>query len=173
MSKILVVYGTGTGCTAGIAERIGAKLTETGATVEVVSAKDAPAAAGYDAVVVGSGVRAGSWHKAAKEWVAANAGTLKAGATEAIPVAFFTACLTMADPEKADQVRVYTDALIAETGVEPVDVGLFAGWNEPKEFPFVERTILKLMKAPTGDFRDWNAIDAWATEVAGKLGVSA
>ena len=173
MSKVLIVYGTGTGCTAGIAERIGAKLTAVGATVEVVSAKDAPAVAGYDAVLVGSGVRAGSWHKAAKEWVAANANALKAGAPEAVPVAFFTACLTMADAEKADEVRIYTDALIAETGVEPVDVGLFAGWNEPKEFPFVERTILKLMKAPTGDFRDWDAIDAWTTDVAEKLGLSA
>jgi len=167
MSKVLVVYGTGTGCTAGVAERIGATLTAAGATVEVVAVKSAPTAAGYDAVLVGSGVRAGSWHKAAKEWVATNADALKA-----IPVAFFTVCLTMADAEKAPEVRVYTDALIAETGVQPVDVGLFAGWNEPKEFPFVERTILKLMKAPTGDFRDWDAIDAWTTEVAGKLGVS-
>jgi len=168
MSKVLVVYGTGTGCTAGVAERIGATLTDSGATVEVVAAKAAPTAAGYDAVLVGSGVRAGGWHKPAKEWVAANADALKA-----IPVAFFTVCLTMADAEKADEARVYTDALIAETGVQPVDVGLFAGWNEPNEFPFVERTILKLMKAPTGDFRDWDAIDVWTTEVAGKLGVSA
>ena len=167
MSKVLIVYATGTGCTAGIAERIGETLTAAGSTVEVASAKDALTAVGYDAVLLGSGVRAGSWHKAAKEWVAANADALKA-----IPVAFFTVCLTMADAEKADKVRVYTDALIAETGVEPVDVGLFAGWNEPKEFPFVERTILKLMKAPTGDFRDWDAIDAWTTEVAGKLGLA-
>lgn len=167
MSKVLVVYGTGTGCTAEIAERIGAKLTDAGSTVEVISAKDAPTAAGYDAVLVGAGVRAGSWHKAVKEWVAANAATLKT-----VPLAFFTVCLSMADAEKADEVRAYTDALISETGVEPVDVGLFAGWNEPAEFPFVERTILKLMKAPTGDFRDWDAIDAWTTEVAGKLGVA-
>ena len=92
MSKVLVVYGTGTGCTAGIAERIGATLTASGSTVEVVAAQGAPAAAGYDAVLVGSGVRASNWHKPAKEWVAANADALKA-----VPVAFFTACLSMAD----------------------------------------------------------------------------
>lgn len=173
MSKVLVVYGTGTGCTAGIAERIGASLAEKGATVEVVSAKEAPIPAGYDAVLVGSGVRAGSWHKPVKEWVAINASVLKPGAPGAVPVAFFTACLTMsATPEKADDVRAYTDALIAETGVEPVDVGLFAGWNEPKEFSFIERSVLKLMKAPQGDFRDWAAIDAWGAQVAEKLGVT-
>ena len=39
MSKVLVVYGTSTGCTAGVAERIGKALADKGASVEVVSAK--------------------------------------------------------------------------------------------------------------------------------------
>lgn len=167
MSKVLVVYGTGTGCTAGIAERIGEMLAKRGASVEVVSVKDAPDAAGYDAVFVGSGIRAGNWHAPVKAWVAKNADALKAG-----NVAFYTACLTMAsDPQKADDVRAYTDPLIAETGVTPADIGLFAGWNEPKKFSFIERTIMKMMKAPEGDFRDWDAIDSWADSAAVKLGV--
>lgn len=167
MSRVLVVYGTGSGCTAGVAERIGAAVAATGATVEVVSAKDAPSADGYDAVFVGSGVRAGNWHAPVKEWVTSNAAALTSG-----KVAFYTTCLTMAsDPAKADEVRAYTDPLIAETGVTPADVGLFAGWNEPKRFSFIERTIMKMMKAPEGDFRDWDAIDAWASGAAVKLGV--
>ena len=167
MSKVLVVYGTNTGCTAGIAERIGKTLADKGASVEVVSAKDAPAADGYDAVFVGSGVRASNWHQPVKDWVSVNATALNSG-----KVAFYTACLTMAtDPQKASEVRAYTDPLIAETGVNPVDVGLFAGWNEPKSFSFVERTIMKLMKAPQGDFRDWDAIDEWSLAVAERLGV--
>lgn len=169
MSTLLVVYGTGTGCTAGVAERIGKILADRGATVDVVSAKDAPAATGYDAVVVGSGIRAGSWHAPVKEWVMRNAADLKG-----TPVAFYTACLTLAnDPGKTDEVRAYTDPLIAESGVTPVEVGLFAGWNEPKKFSFIERTVLKMMKAPEGDFRDWDAIEAWAAEVAPKLGLGA
>jgi menaquinone-dependent protoporphyrinogen oxidase len=167
MSKVLVVYGTGTGCTQGIADRIAETLARLGSDVEVISAKDAPTADGFDAVLVGSGVRAGNWHKSARDWVVSNAEAL-----EVRPVAFFTACLTLAqEPGKTDSVRAYTDALIAETGVTPVDVGLFAGWNEPKKFAFVERTILKMMKAPEGDFRDWAKIDVWATEVAPKLGL--
>jgi len=124
-------------------------------------------AAGYDAVLVGSGVRAGSWHKNVKQWVAENADALKSG-----KVAFYTTCLTMAaEPDKAAEVRAYTDALIAGTGVEPVDVGLFAGWYEPKQFSFVERTILKMMKSPEGDFRDWDAVDAWTRDMAVQLAV--
>jgi len=167
MSKVLVVYGTGTGCTTGVAEQIGKSLTDRGVTVDVVAAKDAPAPTGYDAVFVGSGVRAGNWHGPVKEWVGANAAALKE-----VPVAFFTACLTMAtEPGKAGEVRAYTDELIRTTGVKPVDVGLFAGWNEPKRFSFVERTILKMMGAPVGDFRDFATIGSWALATVDKLGL--
>ena len=168
MSKVLVVYGTGSGCTIGVAQQIGKTLSERGATVEVVAATAAPDPAGYDAVVVGSGVRAGNWHGPVKSWVCDNAAALKE-----VPVAFFTACLTLAtDPSKRDEVRAYTDPVIKESGVEPVDIGLFAGWNEPKKFNFLERTILKMMKSPEGDFRDFDAIGAWAAETAPKLGLA-
>lgn len=165
MSKVLVVYGTGTGCTTGVAEQIGKTLATKGATVDVAPVKDAPDPSGYDAVVVGSGVRGGQWHAAVNEWVKAKADALKAK-----PVAFYTVGLTLAsDPTKTDEVRAYTDPLIAETGVKPVDVGTFAGWNEPKTFSFVERAILKMMKAPQGDFRDFAKIDAWAAAMQPKL----
>lgn len=168
MSTALVVYGTKTGCTAGIAEQIGMVLTESGVTVDVVSVEEKPDPTAYDAVVVGSGVRAGSWHGAVKAWVTTNAETLKAR-----PTAFFTVCLTMAaEPEKADDVRAYTDPLIEATGVKPLDIGLFAGMNELKRFSLPERLIMKAMKAPQGDFRDMAAVAEWARSVAGKLGVA-
>lgn len=163
--RALVVYGTKSGCTEGIAKRIGEQLAAYGASVEVTAAEKAPSPTGFDAVVVGSGVRAGNWHGAAKSWVQSNADALKE-----MPVAFYTCGLTLADdPSKTDEVRAYTDPLIEATGVTPVDIGLFAGWNEPDSFGFGERTIMKLMKAPRGDFRDWDAIDAWAESVAPRL----
>ena len=166
--KTLVVYGTKSGCTTGIAERIGATLAERGMTVDVRPVEKAGDPSGYDAVVVGSGVRVGSWHAPVKEWVTANADTLKG-----LPVAFYTCCLTLAtDSEKVDEVRAYTDALVAESGVTPVDVGLFAGWNEPKSFSLIERTVMKVMKAPQGDFRDFDAVAAWAKDMAPRLGAA-
>lgn len=81
-------------------------------------------------------------------------------------------CLTIAtDPEKADEVRAYADPILAESGIEPVDLGLFGGWFDPKHFGFIERTVLKAMKAPEGDHRDWDAIDEWTAGVAPKLKV--
>ncbi len=168
MSRVLVVYGTKTGCTKGIAEQIGATLSERGHAVDVVAAADKPSPDGYDAVLVGSGVRAGNWHGAVKGWVAKNAAALKG-----TPTAFYTACLTMAvEPESADDVRAYTDPLIAESGVTPVDIGLFAGMNVPKAFSLPERLILKAMKSPEGDFRDMDAVAAWTSGVSGKLGLA-
>jgi menaquinone-dependent protoporphyrinogen oxidase len=163
--KALVVYGTKSGCTAGIAERIGEDLAQHGATVEVVSADKAGDPAGYDAVVVGSGIRAGQWHAPVKSWVESNATALKAK-----PVAFFTCGMMIREDGKQDEVRAYTDPVIAATGIHPIDIGLFAGWFESKKFGFAERSILKLMKTPEGDFRDWAAIDAWTDAVAPKLG---
>ncbi len=89
-----------------------------------------------------------------------------------MPVAFFTACLTMeSDPEKADEVRAYTDKLLAETGIEPFEYGTFAGWFEPEEFGFVERKILEKMNAVPGDFRDWDAITAWTKQAEARAGL--
>lgn len=165
--KALVVYGTKSGCTQGIAEKIGETLAARGVSVDVVPAEKAGDPAAYDAVVVGSGVRAGQWHAAAKEWVKGNAATLKSK-----KVAFYTCGLTMADgPEKAPEVRAYTDPLISESGITPVDVGLFAGWFVPSKFSFAERTIMKLMKAPQGDRRDFSAVAEWTTSVAPRLGI--
>ncbi len=171
MSKVLVVYGTKSGCTAGIAEQVGATLAEAGATAEVVPAQDKPDPAAYDAVVVGSGIRVGRWHGAAKEWVLSNATALKTR-----PVALFTCCLTVAtdseDAAKMDEVRAYTDSMIEESGITPIGLGLFAGWNQPKSFTLPERLIMKAMKAPVGDFRDPAAVAEWTRGVAGKLGVA-
>lgn len=163
--KALVVYSTKTGCTEGVAERIGKELAAHGVAVDVMAADKAPSPEAYDAVVVGSGIRAGQWHSSAKAWFSAHADALRE-----LPVAMYTCCLTMADDaEKTEEVRAYTDSLLAGSGIEPIDIGLFAGWNEPKAFGFAERTILKVMKAPQGDFRDWDAIDEWTRGVAPRL----
>ncbi len=167
MSTVLVVYGTKSGCTKGIAERIGATLSEAGVIAEVKPAQDHADPSEYDAIIVGSGVRAGMWHAPVKQWLVANAAVLREK-----PVAFFTACLTMAtDPEKADEVRAYTDPLVSETGIEPVDVGLFAGMYDPKAFSLPERLIMKAMKAPEGDFRDYAAVDTWTRSTAESMGL--
>jgi menaquinone-dependent protoporphyrinogen oxidase len=162
VKKVLVVYGTKSGCSAGVAERIGSALAVEGVEVDVVPAEKAGDPAPYAAVIVGSGVRMGQWHEPARAWVAAHAEALRDK-----PLAFYTVGLTLVtDPNKAGAVCAYTDPLIAETGVKPVDVGLFKGRSTGEGFSFIERAIIGAMKVPKGDFRDWAEIDAWALKVA-------
>ena len=168
MSTVLVVYGTKSGCTAGVAEKIGETLAAVGVTAEVVPAEDAPEPSAYDAVIVGSGIRVAQWHGAVKAWFLGNAAALSAR-----PTAMFTCCLTMAnEPEKAEEVRAYTDPLIEESGVTPVALGLFAGWNESAHFSLPERLILRALKAPKGDFRDFDVVAEWTRETADTFGLT-
>jgi menaquinone-dependent protoporphyrinogen oxidase len=123
-------------------------------------------AAGYDAIVAGSGTRAGSWHPAAKKWMERNASVLKAK-----PLALFTVGIAMAHggAEKTAETLGVTGRLLQKTGLEPLDIGAFAGWYPPAKFSFLERKVMNMAKAPEGDFRDWSAIEGWATSVAPKL----
>ncbi len=164
MHKILIVYASRSGSTKSIAERMHTTLTqhlEDGTSVTCVAAADAPNPADYDAIILGSGVRAGRWLRAARNWLAEHVDLLKTR-----PFAIFTVGLTIASsPEKRDEVLGYTAPLLKAGQLEPVGIGLFPGWNEPKAFTLPERLILKAIGAPKGDFRDMNAVDAWAMEV--------
>ena len=77
MSKVLVAYATKTGCTAGVADKVGETLSGMGHEVDVASVLETPDPSGYDAVIVGSGIRIGSWHGSARQWTAGNADVLK------------------------------------------------------------------------------------------------
>jgi menaquinone-dependent protoporphyrinogen oxidase len=53
--------------------------------------------------------------------------------------------------------------------IKPRDIAFFHGAIDMKKLGFAERLIVKGIKAPVGDFRDWDAITAWAAEIAKKL----
>ncbi len=165
MSRVLVVYATGTGCTADVAKRMGETLSGKGMQVDVKPFESSPEPVAYDAIVAGSGTRAGSWHGAAKKWMIHNARVLKEKS-----LAMFTVGIALADGrEKTEEMLGYTARLLAKTGLEPFDIGVFAGWYDPGKFNWLERKIMQVKQAPKGDFRDWEAIESWATSVAPRL----
>ena len=49
------------------------------------------------------------------------------------------------------------------------DIAIFHGAADPKKLNLIEKWMLKNVKAPLGDFRDWNAITAWASAISGAL----
>lgn len=164
-SKVLVVYWSGTGCTEGIAERIGKMLANAGVQVDVRTFESDPRPEDYDAILAGSSVRAFSWHAQAAKWVTCNREALQRK-----PLWFFTVGGAMArSEENVDQTRRVTDSVLAKTGLQPRDIGLFAGWYLPERFTFFERIIMRITGAPEGDTRDWDAVEAWAQSVARDL----
>jgi menaquinone-dependent protoporphyrinogen IX oxidase len=73
---------------------------------------------------------------------------------------------------KTGDVKGFTDQLVtALAPISPVAVTMFAGTLDAGKMNFVERSPTSLLKVPTGDFRDWNVIAAWARELPGKMKV--
>jgi menaquinone-dependent protoporphyrinogen oxidase len=167
MGSVLVVYGSWSGATAGVAQRLARAMTLQGARVMVVPASSAPNPAAYDAVVVGSAIHSGEWHPRARSWVTHHAAVLKEK-----PVACFSVCLTpVAHAERTPEARGYSLPVSAEAGILPMDAAVFAGAYEPGKHSWIERLRAKTWGAKPGDFRDWVAIDRWANGLVREFGV--
>jgi menaquinone-dependent protoporphyrinogen oxidase len=50
--------------------------------------------------------------------------------------------------------------------IRPRDIALFHGSASLETLNFIERWMVKKVDSPIGDFRDWDAITSWATEIA-------
>jgi len=67
--KMLVVYGSKRGGTAGLAQMVGNALTEHGVEAVVQNAADADAPDSYDGVIVAGALYANRWHRDARRFV--------------------------------------------------------------------------------------------------------
>jgi len=163
--KVLVAYATWAGSTAGVAERIAEVLSRNGFAAVAQRARDVRDTSGYDAVVLGTAVHAGKLHPDALKFAGRNAADLKSK-----PFAAFVVCLAMTatDEKGRAQATAYLEPLRRK--VKPVCEGRFAGAYDPQKAGFVERQIMKMVKAAPGDFRKWDEIEAWAASVSPLLG---
>ena len=163
--KILIAYATKAGSTAEVAAEIGRVMeNKGGCQVDVHPVGKLEGVSGYDAVIIGSAIRAGKWLPEATKFVEKHRDALSR-----VPVAFFTVCLTLSEDTEENRrtVAAYLDPV--REMVQPVDVGLFAGVMDSSKLPFILRLMMKKMKASEGDFRDWEAIRAWASQVRARL----
>ena len=159
--KVLVTYATKAGSTAEVAAEIGRVIeSQNGHKVEVCPVDKSSEMNGYDAVIIGSAIRAGKWLPEATKFVEKHKDALSQ-----VPVALFAVCLTLKEDteENRREVAAYLDPVCEM--VQPADVGLFAGVMDYSKLSLVPRMMLKAMKAPAGDFRDWEAIRAWASRL--------
>ncbi|MCP4540967.1 MAG: flavodoxin [Chloroflexi bacterium] len=162
--KILVTYASKCGSTSEVAESIGRALCTNGTAVDVQLAKNVTDVSPYQSVIIGSAIRMGQWLPEAVKFVETHRDTLNQ-----VPVAYFTVCMTLQDDTEENRREVSTYIDPVREIVQPVNVGAFAGAMDYDQLALPFRLILKAMKVPEGDYRDWNAIRAWATNVGPTL----
>ena len=122
-NRILVMYASGVGSTASVAEAIGKTLSEGGAQVDVRPMDDVKDMTAHEAVVAGSAIRKSKWLPEAAEFIQTHRSTLAKKR-----FAMFTVCITLA-MSNGEQYRSVVMKWIAPVRrlVNPLSEGLFAG----------------------------------------------
>ncbi len=156
---ILVSAGSKYGATAEIAERIGALLRGRGNHVTISAPDEVDDLSEYEAVVLGSAVYAGHWIAGAKHL----AQRIAAAGLET----WLFSSGPVGDPPKPEEEPVDVADIIAATSAHEHRV--FSGKIDKSLLSFGERAILVAVRAPEGDFRDWDEIDRWADQIASAL----
>jgi menaquinone-dependent protoporphyrinogen oxidase len=165
-SQVLVAYATKYGATAEIAEKIGQVLRQAGLRTDVLPTNRVNDLTPYKAVVLGSAVYVGQWRKEAATFLKANEKALAER-----PVWLFSSGPTgEGDPVELMKGWRFPKALqpIADR-IHARDIAIFHGVLDRKKLNLIERWMIKKVKAPLGDFRDWDAITSWATAIADVL----
>lgn len=164
--KILVAYASQGGSTAGIAEAIGQTLASTGVVVDVKPIQEVSDLNPYQAAVIGSAVHSGKWMPEAMMFVERHQNTL-----QRLPTAVFQVCMMLATSN--DQYKKMVPDWFAplRTQIRPVAEGSFAGALWPDKYAKLSeklglRIFLAAIKLKAGDYRDWDAIRAWAEHVS-------
>ena len=168
--KLLVSAASKHGATAEIAEEIGKQLREAlqersvggdNALVEVRAAEQVDSVEDYDAVVLGSSVYGGHWLQSARDLAERHAAALAERPTWLFSVG------PVGDPPKPEEDPVDVAPILEATKAR--DHRIFAGKLDKSALGFAEKAIVLALRAPEGDFRDWEDIRRWAKEIAGAL----
>jgi menaquinone-dependent protoporphyrinogen oxidase len=158
--KVLISVASKHGATTDIGDAIAAALEDHGLEVVLTEPDQVTSVDGFDAVIIGSGVYAGHWLAPAKRLIERAKGALLLR-----PVWLFSSGPLGDDRQPTDPVDV---APLVGT-VRARGHRLFAGRLDRGDLNFGERAIVRVVKAPYGDFRDWPAIAEWAEEIAAEL----
>ncbi len=173
--NVLVAYASRHGSTTGIAERISARLHAAGFETTCSSVGEVGSLKTYDAFVIGSAAYMFHWLKEATRFVKRNRKVLAQR-----PVWLFSSGplgTELVDDKGQDVFSAARPKEFEE--LEPlIDIHgdrVFFGARDADVKPKgMAEQLMRFMPAardalPTGDFRDWDAIEAWADEIGDEL----
>jgi menaquinone-dependent protoporphyrinogen oxidase len=194
--RILVAYASNAGSTADVAKAIAEELALTGAQVDTRPVADLEGAdlSGYAAVVLGAPMILG-WHRGAERFLKAHRGEL---AKTRVALFATAMTMTRTREPVPDQASVYIDPNLPKpprnpgrlgikerfTTLEhylgpirnsagdarPVSIAFFRGKLDFGRLRFLQMLfVMLIVAAQPGDYRNWDAIRAWARELPAKF----
>ncbi len=173
--NVLVAYATRHGATAGIAEHIASTIAGHGLSTQTTSVEQVKTLDEYDAVVLGGAAYMFHWLKPAVAFAKKHRKELAAR-----PVWLFSSGPLGTDTVDAEGNDVLEASRPKEFEMltallRPRGERVFFGAYDPQARPIgLGERITRHMPAtrnafPAGDFRDWDAIGAWAEQIAADL----
>jgi menaquinone-dependent protoporphyrinogen IX oxidase len=165
--RVLVVVASKHGATAEIGEALARALADSvagraaGLAAVSIPVEQLPDPASYDAVVLGSAVYVGRWLLPARHYASEHAAVLRRR-----PVWLFSSGPIGKPPFPADEPH---DAGPLGQSIGARGHRVFPGMLEKSRLSLGERAMVTAMRAPVGDFRDWDAVRIWAGEIAADL----
>ena len=161
--RVLVTYASKHGATAEIANKIKETLLQAGLFVDLIPMEEVTNPSPYQAVVLGSAVYIGHWRRVAVRFLKEHEQAL----IQKQVWMFSSGPTGKGDPEKLlngwtlpENIQSLVDR------IKPRDIAVFGGLLDVDKMRFWEKWIIRNVKAPLGDFRDWEAIETWAKEIA-------
>jgi menaquinone-dependent protoporphyrinogen oxidase len=145
---VLVVYASKYGSTKGVAERIATRLGERCCRVELRPVDQVGSLDAYEAFVRGS------------------LSALQDTPVWLFSVGAFSDTKRLVGPLMKREPRGIGEFRRA---IEPRDYRVFAGVIDRRQWPFFSRLFYRALGGRLGDYRDWQAIDAWADGIAAAL----
>ncbi len=140
--------------------------------VDVYPVETAPPPNGYTAVVLGDSIHAARHSRALLHYLKEHPRDLNAR-----PNALFQVSLASANPDEqhSDTAHGMVQDLLDETGFDPDLVGLFAGALLYSRYGWIKRRVMRSIVRREGgdvdvrhdyDYTDWEAVDAFARDIA-------
>ena len=161
---VLVAAASKHGATREIAEALARELARHDVSAEVRDVSEVDELDRFDGVVLGSAVYMGHWLEPARKLVERRGAELARKQTwlfSSGPVGE----LAHAPKEAEDVCDV--DDLVANTNA--VEHRLFSGKLDKSKLGFPERAVMRAVRAQEGDYRDWNSIESWASQIAAQI----
>jgi menaquinone-dependent protoporphyrinogen oxidase len=162
-TKILVTYASRHGATAEIAGKIAEIVAQNGFLTEVLPVDQVDSVEDYSAVIMGNAVYAGQWNREAVHFLETQEKALAKR-----PVWIFSSGPT-GEGDPVELTQGWRFPLVLQGVIDriaPQEIVVFHGELDTDKLNIGERLIIRVVKAPTGDFRDWDMITEWANEVA-------